>query len=492
MDRSELKPAPDAAAAAGTARPRRGKRRDGKRRNRSWKQWRRAWGEWVRRVGLWMLLFGVVVVVLVPSVALSDGARLFLLKLLAAAVMSFLPGWIYLQFIRNKGESLYDEYVLNLFRLHIDDYRNLPAPPEHTSYYRPWKRQHAKLRTKTKDNLYRRKFEAIYGRSAVSTFDKIYDRRKLRDKTETFSPVLLATLLLCLGWVLVLQPEPLDLFGEFELSGAPELPYETLQFGFLGSYFFILQDLLRRYFREDLRTAAYISASARVVFVAVMITAVDVVWESTVGSKQVFAFLIGMFPQIGLQALRAAVAVPLRRGIPSLETAHPLSDLDGLNYWYEARLAEEGIEDIQNLTSANLVDLLLRSRVPISRLIDWIDQGFLHLHLPVAEESKDDPWQRLRSIGIRGATDLERAWAKLGNDDGFRSNIAAALGEQDPSRAAARVEAIVTSLAGQVNLWHVRAFKQHEWLHGDAEPDEERPIVLEAHGPQLRSTAGAS
>lgn len=489
MDRSDLTPASGAAAAPGTARSRRGESGDGEPKARGWEQWSHAWGEWVRRVGLWMLLFGVVVLVLVPSVALSDEARLFLLKLLAAAVMSFLPGWIYLQFIRNKGESLYDEFVLNLFRLHIDAYRNLPAPPEHTSYYRPWKRQHAKLRTKTKDNLYRRKFEAIYGRSAVSTFDKIYDRRKLRDKTETFSPVLLATLLLCLGWALVLQPEPLDLFGQIELSGAPVLPYEALQFGFLGSYFFILQDLLRRYFREDLKTAAYISASARIVFVAVMVTAVDVAWDSSVGSLQVFAFLIGMFPQIGLQALRAAVAVPLRRGIPSLETAHPLSDIDGLNYWYEARLAEEGIEDIQNLTSANLVDLLLRSRVPVSRLIDWIDQGFLHLHLPAGED--DCVWRRLRSIGIRTATDLERAWAKLGGDDGFRSTMAAVLGEQDPSLAAARVEAIVTSLAGQVNLWHVRAFKQHEWLQADAEADEEQSIMLEGDEGPLR-TAGAS
>lgn len=432
-----------------------------------------------RQTSLWMLLFGAVLAVVVPSVVLTGDARVFALKLFAAGIMAFLPGWIYLQFIRNKGVSLYDEYVLNLFRLRIDRPENLPSPPEHTSYFKPWEAAHKSLGTETKDNLYRRKFEGVYGRSAVSTYRKVYGaRRRVRDKTETFSPVLFATLLLCLAWVLVLQPEPLDWFGEGAESSVIDLPYEALKFGFFGSYFFIIQDLLRRYYREDLKTVAYISASARIVFVAVIVTGIAQIWEGIDGDQKAIAFLIGVFPQLGLQVIRLMVEQPLRDKIPSLETKHPLSDIDGLSYWYEARLLEEGIEDIQNLASANLVDLMLRTRVPIARLMDWIDQGFLHLHLP-HEEGTDTAWRRFHDIGIRGATDLQRAWAELGDDEAFVEKIRHALKEDSVASATARMKMILLSLEGAVNLTHVAAFKDHDWLD---EPDEHGKADGEADG----------
>jgi len=71
--------------------------------------------------------------------------------------------------------------------------------------------------------------------------------------------------------------------------------------------------------------------------------------------------------------------------VPSLEQTYPLSDLDGLNIWYESRLLEEGIEDMQNLTTVNLVDVMLNTRIPVERLVDWIDQSILFLHLGALE-----------------------------------------------------------------------------------------------------------
>lgn len=419
---------------------------------------------WAREVAMWMLLLGVILAVVLVAVLPTSGTRIFVLKLVAVGVMAFLPGWIYLQFIRNKGVSLYDEYVLNLFRLRIDEDQNLPAPPEHTSYYKRWKAAHDQLGTTTKDNLYRRKFEGVYGRSAVSTYETIYGKNgRILEKTETFSPVLLATLLLGLAWALVLQPEPLDLFGPDRDSSAIDLPYEALKFGFFGSYFFIVQDLLRRYYREDLKTVAYISASARVVFVGVILIAVAQVWPAIDTDQKAVAFMIGVFPYLGLQVVRIPVERLLGNVIRSLDTAHPLSDVIGLSYWYEARLLEEGIEDVQNLASANLVDLMLRTRVPVARLMDWVDQACLHLHLP-EEDGADTTWTRLHAIGIRGATDLQRAWNELHTDEAFLRELAYALKEADPAVAAVRAKTIVTSLEGMVNLTHVAAFKDHTWL----------------------------
>lgn len=443
---------------------------------------------WAREAVMWVLLLGLVLLVVLLSVFLAAGARLFVLKLVAAGVMAFLPGWIYLQFIRNKGVSLYDEYVLNLFRLHIDSYENLPSPPQHTSYYKPWKQAHDKLGTESKDNLYRRKFEGVYGRTAVSTYDVIYGSNgRVLDKTEAFSPVLFATLLLCLAWVLVLQPEPLDVFGRGRQSAAIDLPYEALKFGFFGSYFFIIQDLLRRYYREDLKTVAYISASARVVFVAVIVTAVAQVWGGVDGNAKAVAFMIGMFPNLGLQVIAISLKKRFRGAVPSLETPHRLSDIDGLSFWYEARLLEEGIDDVQNLASANLVDLMLRTRVPIARLMDWVDQACLHLHLP-HEDGSETAWTRFHAIGIRGATDLQRAWAKLKKDPAFLEEVREALSEDSVEGAAARVKAMVISLQGMVNLRHVSAFKQGEWLDDVDEATDPQAVEALATGSAVEAS----
>ncbi len=85
--------------------------------------------------GVWLtvLLFGAVAVVLGPAMVVQAPSSLLLLKIAVAGLFSFIPGWLYLVFIRNKGGSLHDEYVLNLFRLHIDEYSNLPAPPQHST-----------------------------------------------------------------------------------------------------------------------------------------------------------------------------------------------------------------------------------------------------------------------------------------------------------------------------------------------------------------------
>jgi hypothetical protein len=428
--------------------------------------------ERVGRLYLWLMLGGALLVVLLPSVMFQENSRIFLLKIIAAALLSLFPGWLYLQFIKNKGQSLYDEYVLNLFRLHIDEYRNLPAPPQHTSYFKLWKDEHDKLKTKTKANLYRRKFESVYGKSSVSTLALTGDGHSFRDRTETFSPVLFATLLLCLGWVLVLQPElyrTFDLVGNTQLSGRPRLPFEPLQFGFLGAYAFILQDLIRRYFRDDLKTAAYISAVTRIVFVAVIVTTVDLFWSNAAQDQEkIFAFFVGFFPQVGLQALQASVAKPLGRLIPSMRSDYPLSQLEGLNIWYEARFLEEGIEDMQNLMTASLVDLMLRTRAPVARLNDWIDQAALNIHLPKVEPGTErvSARARLRTLGIRTATDLERAWESLGADPEFRARASAALGVS-PTDGPSVIKSLLKSFAGEVNLWHVREFKRHEWLLRD-------------------------
>ena len=152
--------------------------------------------------------------------------------------------------------------------------------------------------------------------------------------------MLIATIVIATGWTLVLQPEfipgiHLEL-GGLQLAGTPVLPSEALRYAFLGAYFYSLEMLTRRYFQEDLKPSAYLNAVTRILGSALLVIAVNALWpgELTSAQENGLAFVVGVFPQIGMKAIQNLIALPLRPLIPSLVRDYPLSDLDGLNVWY--------------------------------------------------------------------------------------------------------------------------------------------------------------
>ena len=417
-------------------------------------------------------LFLVVVAVLLSASVLSPPSALSLMKVVVVALLAVFPAWLYNLFLWRRAPSVYDEYVLNLFRLHIDEYRNLPMPPRHTSYYPLWRFHHrALLRlsdTETKDNLYRRKFEAVFGRRAVSTKAEL---RPLptRDEVGALSPVIVATLLLALGWTAVLRPEPfhvMDLLAGRQFSNLPTLRASAIAFGFLGAYVFITSDVVRRYFRDDIKPSAFVSATLRIITVVIMVHVVSLLPmfnEGGVGSAagvmiEVVAFGLGFFPMRGLQLLRAATA-PVARMVFSDDQRHGLDQLDGMTLWYESRFLEEGVDDLQTLATASLVELMLRVRVPVQRLTDWMDQAVLLLHLGHDKQLLG----RLRRLGIRSACDLQDAWG----DRHHKERRAAVADAFEPGGAGA-VETALAAMHGNANLWHIAQFRKHDWLLADA------------------------
>src|SRR4030095_12498211 len=109
-----------------------------------------------------------------PALLLGREFQILLLKIGAILFFSLLPGLLYLQFIVVKGKTLREEYVLNLFRLHIDDYATLPEPPRasifHACWSSSWKRRGQSPKpSATRDNLYLRKFEGLYGAAITRT-----------------------------------------------------------------------------------------------------------------------------------------------------------------------------------------------------------------------------------------------------------------------------------------------------------------------------------
>jgi hypothetical protein len=105
--------------------------------------------------------------------------------------------------------------------------------------------------------------------------------------------------------------------------------------------------------------------------------------------------------------------------VPSLREEHPLTNLEGMNLYDQARLLEEGIENVENLAHHNLFELMLRTRIPTARLVDLLDQAILYLHVSDALHTEDpsnaghcNDRSHLRVYGIRTATDLVRISAE--------------------------------------------------------------------------------
>ncbi|MBI4202893.1 MAG: hypothetical protein HY532_07275 [Chloroflexi bacterium] len=402
------------------------------------------------------LMLAIFLVSIFPVVLFGAVDRILALKLGAILVLSLIPGWLYLQFITAKGKTLREEYILNLYRLHVDDYGHLPKPPTDSLFYKLWTTHRQRNRSGSapavgdeSDNLYLRKFDGLYGHIAENSSSSA-----IRFQAENLLPIFVTTVLLAVGWTVVFQPEVTFglsfIPGVVTLDSRPVLPTDAMRFGFMGAYFFVLQMLARRYFQDDLKTSAYINATVRIIAVMILVPAVHLLWPWSDDELNTTAFVIGVFPQVGLQALQTLATLPLQKLMPNIKKEYPLSDIDGLNVWYESRLLEEGIEDMQNLATANIVEVILRTRVPVDRLVDWIDQA--HLYLRVPKESPDGRAD-LRRLGIRSATDLEDVF---GSDQKRRQlpGLLDKLGQE-------KLQAILATLESEPNLHHVRRWKEY-------------------------------
>lgn len=391
-----------------------------------------------------------------------------LAKILTILVLTVLPGWLYFQFVALRGRTIWEDYVLNLFRLHVDEPGSLPEPPKGTKAHRLWRQAGP---PSDAGKAYRDKFEAAHGKVVLA---RHWDTAARRRHGDGFAPVVLQTLLMAFGWTAILLP----FYGSSEGAGIVTIGHvavggplgAALAFGFMGAYWFNLQSLVRRYFQNDLRVDAYISSVMRLVVVLFLVAAIHPVWPASAHSLYAVAFLIGVFPRLGLQLLEKAVAKVIAWvRFPELRNPYPLTQLDGLNMWYEARLVEEGIEDMQNLATADMVDLLLSTRVPVGRCVDWIDQALLYLRIKDPEERDE-----LRRLGIRTATDLQDAFPATAATVGSVSfaepwreraeQVASILYPNAPDPVTA-VDLLLSSFKGEVNLRHARSWR--EWRGTD-------------------------
>jgi hypothetical protein len=191
-------------------------------------------------------------------------------------------------------------------------------------------------------------------------------------------------------------------------------------FAFSGVYLFNLGSMVRRLYLSDLTEHVFWGSINRLLLsigVAFVLASGDLLHQS----NSLF-FAIGFLANAFLQGVLQA---GLRLGKISRARSEdlPLQLVRGINIWKEYRLEEEGIEEIQNLATADPIDLAVKTHYGLRALIDWIDQAVVIQRL--GKEKSDKLWQ----LGVPVSA-IDFAWQSPENS-GHSTNsdtLAASLG----------------------------------------------------------------
>jgi hypothetical protein len=186
----------------------------------------------------------------------------------------------------------------------------------------------------------------------------------------------------------------------------------VLGFAFLGGFLHATQDILRRLVTADLSPGTYYAAGLRIFVAQMAALMLSYLAEAVPGSDYpdavlpVVAFLAGVFPDRALRYVGEKVRIFSRNAEASSHEL-PLDLIEGMNVLHRTRLAEVGIDNAQNLAEADLVDLVLRTPFPPTRILDWIAQAKLFVYFK-------DRIEALRAVGVRTVLDLQAAGAEPG------------------------------------------------------------------------------
>ena len=289
-------------------------------------------------------------------------------------------------------------------------------------------------------------------------------------------PILLCTLLIFMGWLLVLQPFAVSSIIDIQKLENLLLPRpNTVTFAFLGAYFFAVSLVFRRYVRADLTPKTYTHIILRLLLAIILawtLSALPVFAEGgstqagefSTGLLYLLAFFIGIFPETGVTVLQDLARNPLfTRMFPRLEEEHPLTRLDGINLYDRSRLLEEGIENIENLAHHNLISLMLSTRISTNRLVDMFDQAILYLHLGLDPDEVAEARKKLRAYGIRTATDLEaahKAAEERKNSDEFNKFLMILNDENAQPESLSKIQTILDTLRDDDWMNYLRNWRE--------------------------------
>jgi hypothetical protein len=201
------------------------------------------------------------------------------------------------------------------------------------------------------------------------------------------------------------------LLGKITIGGAERL---AMQYGFLGSYLFVVQLIYRRYTTYDLHPTVYLYSALTIlsglVFNFVAFRAITLIAGNNheLGSpfEAILAFGLGFFPLLAVQWLYNIVTKAFNAREQRSDDL-PLGLLDGVSTMHEIRLRDLGIDNIQNLAAADLSLLLINTPFTAQVVIDWVDQAILYLYL------EQNEIQSFRQAQVRTVSDFREVWKPM-------------------------------------------------------------------------------
>lgn len=366
----------------------------------------RWFGEKVSQFLVFMIGFGAALAAAVVANGGLEGARLptdqqvlfrIGLQTLFLGLAITFPAFLYFAFDRQRAAALRTRFLADAFRL--DDRLHAVGEIE------------AKYGARMKD--------AFGDAGSVLPSDERVRSGRRR------SPVVVATLVLSLALVVAFVD-----VGTEQRDG-PLLALFTptsaiLPFAFLGAYLFAVLTAMRSYLRGDLLPKAYSQMAARMLVVvtlaAVLGALSQAITPTSAGTSYspwllALAFFAGLVPNTVLQFLSESTRRVFKlRGGSRVVDPQPLTMLQGIDLYDRARLEQEGVTTLAGLVYADLMDLMIQTRIPTARLVDWLDQAVLLVYVAEDNDGRKDAdaepsarigWAAaLRAHGFRTASDL--------------------------------------------------------------------------------------
>ena len=215
-----------------------------------------------------------------------------------------------------------------------------------------------------------------------------------------------------------LLEDTVDAFGQ-PLT-RPAIPLDilvgrTMFWCWLGAYIYSVDRTIRHYLVHDLTPNVYVAIAKRftVAFVVGALIgiaigasnrALQLPFDSSMTSVYVVCFFVGLFPEAGINWIKRTADKILQQANAE-DSQLPLSNIDGISLWHEGRLDQEGIENVQNLASANLLVLVADTPFDVGLVVDWVDQAVLLMHVA------PDQVGALQKAGLRYASSVVDAVA---------------------------------------------------------------------------------
>lgn len=177
----------------------------------------------------------------------------------------------------------------------------------------------------------------------------------------------------------------------------------VMSVAFLSAFILSFQYIIRRISTYDLSPAVYFDTTSRLIFAPVISLIIGHLFVSNGADPGhpvliVVAFLVGFFPNEAFQYLKESSPI---RFLRSTKKSHVLSltMIEGIGVHDRSKLAELGIDDAQDLATANFMKLLLRTHYSATQIMDWVGQARLYIYFK-------DEITKLRKNSIRSSFDL--------------------------------------------------------------------------------------